>query len=87
MGQALISSLNAPIYISNPVAKAATLQGRYVETTTNQAPQAVILAYQQLIQLNLELYKPEVADWLHSEKAEPVLKEMLVNVPCAGNIH
>jgi hypothetical protein len=58
-----------------------------VETTTHQAPQAVILAYQQLIQLNLELYKPEVADWLHSEDAEPVLKEMLVHVPCAGNIH
>ena len=58
-----------------------------METTTNQAPQAVILAYQQLIKLNLELYKPEVADWLHSEEAEPVLKAMLVHVPCAGNIH
>jgi len=58
-----------------------------LETTTNQVPQAVILAYQQLIQLNLELYKPEVANWLHSEEAEPALKEMLVNVPCAGNIH
>ncbi len=66
---------------------AATSQERNVETTTIQAPIAVILAYQRLFQLNLESYKPEVADWLHSEDAEPVLKEMLVNVPCAGSVH
>ena len=58
-----------------------------METTTNQAPQAAILAYQRLIQLNLELHKPEVEEWLHSEDAEPVLKEMLAYVPCAGHIH
>lgn len=54
---------------------------------TNQAPQAVILAYQRLVQLNLELYRPEVENWLHSEDAEPALKEILANVPCAGHIH
>jgi len=58
-----------------------------VETNTIEVPQAVILAYQRLIQLNLESYKPEVADWLHSEEAEPVLKEMLANVPCVGHMH
>ncbi len=58
-----------------------------METTTIQTPTAVILAYQRLLQLNLESHKPEVADWLHSEDAEPVLKEMLVNVPCVGRVH
>jgi hypothetical protein len=54
---------------------------------TTQAPEAVILAYQKLMQLNLELWKPAVADWLHSEDAGPVLKELLVNVPCVGHVH
>ena len=58
-----------------------------METTTAQTPLAAILAYQQLMQLNLELYKTEVADWLHSEDAGPALKELLVNVPCAGHVH
>lgn len=58
-----------------------------METYETQMPQAVILAYQALIRLNLESYKPEVADWLHSEDAEPVLREMLANVPCAGPVH
>ena len=52
-----------------------------------QAQQAVLLAYRQLVQLNLTLHKPEVEAWLHSEEAEPALKDMLENVPCFGEIH
>jgi len=57
-----------------------------MEAFTTQVPEAVIQAYQRLVQLNLELHKPEVAQWLHSEDAEPALKEMLENVPCLGQI-
>ena len=60
---------------------------RNVETTIIQTPEAIILAYQRLVQLNLKLHKPEVEDWLHSKEAEPALAEMLANVPCAGHIH
>ncbi len=67
--------------------RAATPPMRNVETTIIQTPEAVILAYQRLVQLNLELHKPEVEDWLHSKEAEPALAEMLVNVPCVGHIH
>lgn len=49
--------------------------------------QAAMLAYQQLLQLNWESWKPEVADWLHSEDAEPVLKELLAAVPCPATLH
>ena len=41
----------------------------------------------ELIQLNMESWKPEVNEWLHSEDAEPVLKELLVIVPCSGTVH
>jgi len=51
------------------------------------ATQAAMLAYQQLMQLNLESWRPEVAEWLHSEDAEPVLKDLLVAVPCSRTIH
>ncbi len=54
---------------------------------TAYAPEAVIQAYQRLIQLNMESWKPEVADWLHSEDAEPVLKELLAIVPCSVTLH
>ncbi len=53
----------------------------------NYGAQAAILAYQRLLQLNWESWKPEVADWLHSEDAEPVLKELLVAVPCSATVH
>ncbi len=49
--------------------------------------QAAVLAYQRLLQLNWESWKPEVAEWLHSEDAEPVLKELLVAVPCSATVH
>ena len=48
---------------------------------------ATLRAYQQLIQLNLESWKPGVAEWLHSEAAEPVLREMLALVPCPTTLH
>ena len=44
-------------------------------------------AYRQLLALNLGLYKPEVTDWLHSDEAEPVLTQILVNVPCSDTLH
>lgn len=53
----------------------------------NMVPPAVIEAWQQLMTLNLQGHKPEVADWLRSADAEPVLKTMLVNVPCSHTVH
>jgi len=58
-----------------------------MDTPDNQPPIEVIHAWQQLLMLNLESYKPRVTDWLHSEDAKLVLKQLLVNVPCAGRIH
>ena len=58
-----------------------------LELYSQQAQQAMLQAYQQLVQLNLTLHKPEVEQWLHSEDAEPALKELLENVPCFGHIH
>jgi len=54
---------------------------------TGYAPEAVIQAYRRLIQLNMESWKPEVNNWLHSEEAEPVLEELLAMVPCSGTVH
>ena len=54
---------------------------------TTLGTEAALLAYQQLMQLNLESWRPEVAEWLHSEAAEPVLKDLLLAVPCARTIH
>ena len=44
-------------------------------------------AYQLLIHLNLELHKPEIRAWLHSEESAPELREMLENLPCLGETH
>jgi hypothetical protein len=49
--------------------------------------QAAIQAYQQLLKLNWDSWKPEVAEWLHSEDAAPVLKELLAAVPCPAVLH
>ena len=49
--------------------------------------QAALLAYQRLLQLNWESWKPEVAEWLHSEDAGPVLKDLLIAVPCSATMH
>jgi len=37
--------------------------------------------------LNFQRHKPEVTDWLHSDKAEPVLTQILLNVPCSETLH
>jgi len=58
-----------------------------MEQTSNQPPTEVINAWYQLMQLNLTSHQPKVMEWLHSEEADPVLKQLLVNVPCAGLIH
>lgn len=58
-----------------------------MEQQSNEIPVTVIQAYQRLVQLNLELHKPEVEQWLHSEDAEPALREMLAHLPCLGQIH
>jgi len=50
-------------------------------------PAATVDAYRQLLVLNLQLYKPEVTDWLHSKEAEPVLSQILLNVPCSETLH
>ena len=53
----------------------------------NVIPQASVEAYRQLLVLNLESWKPEVADWLHSKEAKAVLADILLHVPCAPTIH
>lgn len=53
----------------------------------NHTPPASVYAWQQLQELNMQLYKPEVTDWLHSEEAQPVLTQILVNVPCSMTLH
>ncbi len=53
----------------------------------NYIPAASVEAFRQLMALNLQSYKPEVADWLHSEEAEGVLAEILLHVPCSLTLH
>jgi hypothetical protein len=50
-------------------------------------PAASVEALRQLFELNLQSHKAEVTDWLHSEEAEPVLTQILVNVPCSMTLH
>lgn len=53
----------------------------------NHIPAASVEAYRQLMALNFESYKPEVADWLHSKEAEEVLAQILFHVPCSPSMH
>ena len=53
----------------------------------NYIPAASVEAWRQLLAINLQLCKPEVTDWLHSEEAEPVLQQILVNIPCSEILH
>ena len=53
----------------------------------NFIPAAVVEAYRQLMVLNLERHKPEVDQWLRSAEAEPVLAQILLNVPCSATLH
>jgi len=48
---------------------------------------AVLRAWQQLLKLNLESWRPEVAAWLHSEETQPELREFLALVPCSTTVH
>jgi hypothetical protein len=52
-----------------------------------ELPEAAIHAYLRLIELNLGSWKPQVAEWLHSEEAEAPLKELLAMVPCSPTVH
>jgi hypothetical protein len=55
--------------------------------TSNQPPAEVIQAFYQPMELNLTSHQPKVEAWLHSEDANPVLKQLLINVPCARLMH
>ena len=48
---------------------------------------AAINAYLELIALNMKVWRPEVAAWLHSKDAEAPLRELLAIVPCSPTIH
>ena len=50
-------------------------------------PAASVEAWRQLMALNRQCYKPEFTDWLHSKEAEPVLQQLLLNVPCSHTLH
>jgi hypothetical protein len=50
-------------------------------------PDAAINAYLRLMELNMASWKPQVAAWLHSEDAEPSLKQLLALVPCSPTLH
>ena len=50
-------------------------------------PDGAIHAYLKLIELNMASWKPQVAEWLHSEDAGPSLKKLLAVVPCSATIH
>jgi hypothetical protein len=54
---------------------------------TTDLPEAAIHAYLRLMELNMGSWKPKVAEWLHSEDAEPQLKQLLVMVPCSPTLH
>jgi len=58
-----------------------------MEPTSHQLPAEAVNAWYQLMQLNLTSHQPKVVEWLHSEDADPVLKQLLVHVPCAGAVH
>lgn len=58
-----------------------------METTRQQLPAEALQAWYQLMQLNLTSHQPKVNEWLHSEDADPVLKQLLVNVPCVPLVH
>ena len=50
-------------------------------------PDEAVHAYLKLIELNMTSWKPQVAEWLHSEGAEPSLKQLLAIVPCSPTVH
>lgn len=44
-------------------------------------------AYFELVSLNMQLWRPEVSDWLHSEDAQASLLKLLSLVPCSPTVH
>jgi hypothetical protein len=48
---------------------------------------AAMHACRQLIAINQKSGEPELQEWLESEMAEPLLMELLANVPCSQTIH
>lgn len=48
---------------------------------------AAVQAYLDLIALNMRVWRPEVAEWLHSPEAEGPLKQLLTIVPCSPTVH
>jgi len=58
-----------------------------MEFTSHELPEEALQAWVELLQLNLTLHQPKVEAWLHSEEADPILKELLINVPCPAVIN
>lgn len=48
---------------------------------------AAIHAYLELIELNMRAWRPEVAEWLHSEASADALGKLLAIVPCSPSVH
>ena len=54
---------------------------------TIELPDPAITAYLRLMELNMASWKPQVAEWLHSDDAAPSLKQLLALVPCSPTLH
>jgi len=54
---------------------------------TTYLNEASIHAYLELIELNMRAWRPEVAEWLHSEAGADALGKLLAIVPCSPSIH
>jgi hypothetical protein len=53
----------------------------------NYLSEAAIHAYLELIELNMRAWRPEVAEWLHSEASAEALGKLLAIVPCSPSVH
>ena len=52
-----------------------------------QVPPASVFAYRPLLELNTQVRTPEMTEWLHSQEAEPLLAQILIDVPCSVTLH
>jgi hypothetical protein len=48
---------------------------------------ATVVAFRQLVAINLECGTPKMEEWLRSDVAQPVLTEILLRVPCSETLH
>ena len=55
--------------------------------TVNYASEAAVAAYRRLVEVNLGTASRETQDWLHSEDAQPALRELLAVFPCPETLH